>query len=114
MLTSGPDEPECRGVEERGRTAHPEDDLVAVGQGQQICGPRAHAADQIFDRCLTMGGAYQRGTCRGQRIECFNAHLRRSRSESTVGGQELCGNLHGYSLAGSAMSTESRSSHLVA
>ena len=85
------DQPERGGIPERGRAAVAEDDLVAVGSGEQLLDAVAHAADQVLDRRLPVRGAEQVARS-GQRLELFGADLDGPAAEATVLGLEVGGN----------------------
>ncbi len=85
------DQPERGGIPERRRAAVAEDDLVAVGQREELAQPVADPADQVLDRRLPVRRAEQvaRG---GQRQQLFGADLGGAASEAAVAGFEVGGN----------------------
>lgn len=91
-----------RDVPEGGGAAVAEDDLVAVGEREQVAHALADLADQVLDRGLAVGGAEQGGTGRGQRVQRLRAHLGGARAETSVGGLDVSGDLdisHGGSVS---------------
>jgi hypothetical protein len=85
------DEPERRGVPERRRTTVAEDDLVTVGQREQLAQPVADAADEVLDRRLPVRRAEQVNGG-GQRLQLFRPYLGRPATEASVVGLEVGGN----------------------
>ena len=88
------DQAERRGVEEGVRAADAEDDLVAVGQREQLGEALAQAADEVLDRRLPVRRAHQRVAGRGECGERLGADLGRAGPEASVAGQQLGGDLH--------------------
>lgn len=89
VLGTALDEAERGGVPERGRAAVAEDDLVALGDLEQVGEAGADAADQVLDGLLAVRGAEDRGAARHEGLELCAADLRRSAAEATVGGEEF-------------------------
>ena len=85
------DQPERRGVPERRRAAVAEDDLVAVGQREQLAQPVADAADEVLHRRLPVRGS-EHIACGGQRLQLLRPHLGRPAAEASVVGFEVGGN----------------------
>lgn len=81
-----------RDVPERGGPAVAEDDLVAVGELEQLADALTHLADQVLHRRLAVGGAQQGRAGRGQRVQRFRPHLGGTRTETTVGGLDVSRN----------------------
>ena len=82
-----------RDVPEGGGAAVAEDDLVALGQLEQLLDAFAHPADQVLDRGLAVGGAEEGGTGGGQGVQRLRTHLGGARAETSVGGLDVSGNL---------------------
>jgi hypothetical protein len=81
------------GVPEGGRAAVAQDDLVAVGQREELGQAGAHAADELLDGRLAMRGAHQ-GRARAREVgELLGADLRRPAAEAPVGGLDRGGDL---------------------
>ena len=85
------DESERRGVPERGRAAVAEDDLVAVGQREQLADAVADAADEVLHRRLAVRRAEQVAGV-DECLQLLGAHLRRTGAEAAVLGLEFGGN----------------------
>ena len=86
-------EPGGGGVPEGGGAAVAEDDLVAVGQREELGQARAHATDELLDRRLAVRGAHQ-GRARAREVgELLGADLRRPAAEAPVGGLDGGGDL---------------------
>ena len=85
------DQADRGGVPEGRRPAVAEDDLVAVGQVEQLGEALADLPDQALDRRLPVRGAHDRGAVVGQGLQRLRADLGRPAAEAAVGGQELGG-----------------------
>lgn len=93
VLRLVPDQAVGRDVPERGGAAVAEDDLVALGQGEQRGDALAYLADQVLDRGLAVGGAEEGRAGGGQGVQRLHPHLGGARAESTVGGLDVSRNL---------------------
>lgn len=90
-----------RDVPEGGGAAVAEDDLVALGELEEVAYAVAHLADQVLDRGLAVGRAEKGATGGGEGAERLRTHLGGARAEASVGGLDVSGNLdisHGGSL----------------
>src|SRR3954453_7346376 len=85
------DQPERRGVPKRCRAAVAEDDLIAVGQREQLAQSVPDAADEVLDGGLPVRCAEQVDGG-GQRLQLVRADLGRSAAEASVAGFEVGGN----------------------
>ena len=92
--------PKVGDVPERGRPSVAQDDLVAVGQREEVGEPGAHPTDQVAHRRLPVRGAHQRGPGRGERVEVSGLDLRGPGSEAAVGRQQGGGDLKGVAHRG--------------
>jgi hypothetical protein len=86
------DEAERRDVPEDGGAAVAEHDLPPVRQREQRAEAGADRADEVLDRRLAVRGAQHRVLSVGERRDLLGADLRRSATESAVGGQQVGGN----------------------
>ena len=85
------DQAEGGDVPERGGAAVAEDDLVALGEAEQLGEALAHRADEVLHRRLAVRGAEHRAAERGEGLELLGADLGRAGAEPAVGGQEVGG-----------------------
>ena len=83
------DQAEGGDVPERRRAAVAEDDLVALGQGEEVAQALADLADEVLDRRLAVRGAEHRAAEGGEVVELLGAHLGGAGAEPSVGGQQL-------------------------
>src|SRR5437764_5745705 len=83
------DEPEGGRVPEGRRAAVAEDDLVVVGQREQLADAVTKAAHDRLHGRLTVAGAQVGWSRGGEGSHRLLAHLRRSRPEATVGRPQL-------------------------
>src|SRR5439155_20083596 len=80
---------ERRDLPERRGAAVAEDDLVAVGQREQLGEPAAQPGHLVADGLLAVRGAEVRGGDAGQRVHGLPTHLARAGAEAAVGGLDL-------------------------
>ena len=84
-------EAERRDVPERRRAAVAEDDLVALGQAEQVGQALPDRADEVPDRGLAVRGAEQRGAQAGEVVDLLGSHLGGPGAEPAVLGQQVGG-----------------------
>ena len=101
------DQPERRRVPEGGRPAIAEDDLVALGQREQLGDAVAQPLDLGAHGLLPVRRTEIGGGDRRERLHLGRAHLARARAEASVGGFEVSRDLdrggvdsHGSRLGG--------------
>ena len=87
-----PDETERSGIPERGGTTVAEDDLVALGEREQVFQTTAHASDDVLDGLLPVAGAEHGRTDVDQGLQLLGANLGRAATEASVGGKKIGGN----------------------
>ena len=80
------DQAERRDVPERGRAAVAEDDLVALGQAEQLGQALADGADEVLDRRLAVGGAEHGAAEGGEVVDLLGADLGGAGAEAAVRG----------------------------
>jgi len=104
VLGSLPDQAERGDVPEGGRPAVAEDDLVAVGEAEQLGEALAHGAHEVLDRGLSVGGAHHGAAEGGEVLQLLGAHLAGAGAEAPVAGQEVGGDVdrsgvgHGFTF----------------
>ena len=92
VLAAPLDQPEGGGVPERGRAAVAEQDLVAVGQREQLGQPVAQLADREAHRGLAVAGAQVgRRTPRSARSTASGRTFDGPAAEAAVAGQQVGG-----------------------
>ena len=91
VLAALVDEPEGEGVPEHRGAAVAEDDLVAVGQAEELGEAVAQRADHEADAALSVTGAEVGGGGGGEGGDGLGTDLGRAAAEAAVGGQQLGG-----------------------
>jgi hypothetical protein len=87
-------------VPEGGGPAVAQDDLVALGEAEQVGDALAHGADEVLHRGLAVRGAEDRGAQRGEVLDLLRADLAGAGAEAAVPGQEVGGKGQGRVLLG--------------
>lgn len=85
------DEAEGRDVPERGRSAVAENDLIAVGQGEELRETRAEATHLGLHGLLAVRRAQVGAGHVEQPAHLLAAHLGRTRAEASIARQEIGG-----------------------
>src|SRR5690606_34630882 len=101
VLTALLDEAEGCGIPECGRSTVAEDDLITLGQPEQLREALSNGSDEVLHRSLPMRGSEKRGTDLGERGHLGGANLRGAATEASVSGEKVGGDLerHAVSLA---------------
>ena len=87
------DERVRREVEEGDRATVAEDDLIPLGQAEQVSQAVAYAVNQVPDGSLAVRGAHQAVSAGRESLEATLGHLGGARAESSVGRQQVSRNL---------------------
>ena len=87
------------GVPEGGRAAVAEDDLVVLGEREELTQTGPDATDDGLDRGLSVRGAHDVGLV-GEMGELFGTDLGRAAAEAAIGGKEVLGDVEGEAAGG--------------
>jgi hypothetical protein len=91
VLAAVLDEAEGSGIPECGGSTVAHNDLVALGQREELVEAGTNAADEIFYGSLAVGGAHDLRACGTQIVELRLTDLGRAAAESSVSGKEFGG-----------------------